>query len=416
LSSPELAASTRTLCQGEIATVRVVKATARSGSGQLSPESDPASGPAPFRVVYLLLTHKDPESVEALVDRLLELSPSGQVVVHHDVAGSALPWNGHPPDRVHFSPRGHVQWGDWSMVEAMLRLVRFALDELGADWMVFMSGEDRPVVDLGAWEAEMAAARIDGIVPASALTRRLGFGPAHREENRFGARCVHRWWTVRNPRLRVGERCMGIAFRTGSWAHPLFALEFAHSRDAWAIGLRRKRGQMRDVKFYKGEQWIALGGRAARGLLDADPAITEWFKRSWIPDETYFQTILYNTPQLVLRNEPLTYVRPTPYPPYPGWMQLEAEDLDHIWRSRVVMARKIDPIDHAEVLAAIDDAVDRQRSVSSVSRETLSFGTDAARMVALGRGRASDRPVRSGGEDGPGPREAPNRFGGAEEA
>jgi hypothetical protein len=250
------------------------------------------------------------------------------------------------------------------MVEAMLALVRFAVEELGADWLVFLSGEDRPLVDLAKWEAELARAGIDGIVPARTLPARLHFGPAHRDDNAFLARCVHRWRVVQQPRRRSGQRCMGLAFRAGWWMHPLFKLEFANPREVWAAGVPRRRGAIGTVRFHKGAQWIALGSRAARVVLDVDPAFPAWFKRSWIPDETYFHTILYNTPELVLRNEILTYRRPLPRPPYPNWMYLEPEDLDDMWSSGAVFARKVDATSHREVLAAIDAAVDRQRSLT----------------------------------------------------
>jgi core-2/I-Branching enzyme len=337
----------------------------------VGPSSTDAATPSsrPFQVAYLLLTHKEATDVEGLVERLLQLSPGGQVVIHHDAGAASIPWDGDPPDRVHLAPRSHVRWGDWSMVEAMLRLVRFALDELGADWLVFVSGEDRPVVDLAAWEAEIAGAGIDGIVPALALPSRLRFGRAHRDENFFLARCVHRWRVVRQPRRRMGQRALGVAFRAGWWMHPLFKLEFANPREAWAVGVPRRRGAMRGVTFHKGPQWIALSSEAARPVLDVDPAFPAWFKRSWIPDETYFHTILYNTPELVLRNAILTYRRPAPPRPYPNWMRLEPEDLDDLWRSGAVFARKVDSMGHPEVLAAIDAAVDRQRSATdAVSR------------------------------------------------
>jgi 3-deoxy-D-arabino-heptulosonate 7-phosphate (DAHP) synthase len=45
-------------------------------------------------------------------------------------------------------------------------------------------------------------------------------------------------------------------------------------------------------------------------------------------------------------------------------MYLEPEDLDDMWSSGAVFARKVDATSHREVLAAIDAAVDRQRSLT----------------------------------------------------
>ncbi len=75
---------------------------------------------SPPTVAYLILTHKDPEQVEALASRILALSDTGQVVVHHDLKADPLPWDGSPPARVHLVDRVQVEWGDWSIVEATL--------------------------------------------------------------------------------------------------------------------------------------------------------------------------------------------------------------------------------------------------------------------------------------------------------
>ena len=88
------------------------------------------------RFAYLILSHKEPRQVEVLAARILELSPHGQVVVHHDLDSDDLPWGGRPPDRVNFVPRTRILWGDWSIVDATSRMVRFALEELHADWFV----------------------------------------------------------------------------------------------------------------------------------------------------------------------------------------------------------------------------------------------------------------------------------------
>ena len=81
-------------------------------------------------VAYLLLTHKDPHQVMALADRIHALSPTSHIVVHHDAKADTLPWDGVPPQWAHLVERVPVEWGDWSIVEATLRMFRFAHEEL----------------------------------------------------------------------------------------------------------------------------------------------------------------------------------------------------------------------------------------------------------------------------------------------
>ena len=173
---------------------------------------------------YMLLTHRDPHHVEELASRILDLSPAAQVVIHHDVAAGDLPWQGRPPDRVHFVERGRVLWGDWSIVAATLRMIRFAYQDLGADWFVMLSGEHRPVVDLRQWERSIMASGADAFSEAEALSPTIHFGRSGEDANRFLARCLHRWVTVKEPRSASGNKVF-----SGFWRMSRYVLPFCAS-------------------------------------------------------------------------------------------------------------------------------------------------------------------------------------------
>lgn len=314
------------------------------------------------RFAYLLLTHKDSRLVEEVADRILELSPRAHVVVHHDARAADSPWGGRPAEPFHMVERGRVQWGDWSMVDATLRLLRYAAEHIDAEWFVLLSGEHRPVVDLERWEGSIADSGADAFARADLLPSRLRFGKGRDETSTFLARSRHWWRAVPRPRTDLAHRALGALMKVGQVAQPLFAVEFVHRRDAWVVGTRRRLGGMRGQPFYRGSQWIVLNRRAAEVALSVDPALTAWFVRSWIPDETYFHTVLRQDHELVVSNSLMTYVLETPERPTPGWMRLTMEDLPAVWASGAPFARKVDPVERPEVMAAIDQAVDRRRS------------------------------------------------------
>jgi hypothetical protein len=319
------------------------------------------------RFAYMLMTHKEPQHVEDLAERLLELSPHAEIVVHHDLACDALPWDGRPPCRVHLIDRSYVLWGDWSIVETTLRMIRYALDQLNADWFVVLSGEHRPVVDLTDWEHTTLCSGTDAFVEAVLLPDHLRFGRSDEDANRFLARCTHRWVTVRQPRASAVHRAVGGLWKLSRYIQPCAAVEYSHRRRTWFIGTPRRRGILRSWSFYKGSQWIAFNQRSAKAILGVDPAVTEWFKRGHIPDETYFQSVLRREPGLVVSDQVVTYVPPGPErPTATRWMVLDVDDLPTVWRSGAAFARKVDPDTRPEVLRAIDAEVDRQRSQRSI--------------------------------------------------
>src|SRR5580704_6178535 len=96
-----------------------------------------------------------------------------------------MPWNGKPGAPVHLVDRGHVQWGDWSMIDATLRLLRYAVDNLDSDWFVLLSGEHRPATYLTRWEEEVAGAGLDAYLPAERLSGHLEYGRSHVETNLY---------------------------------------------------------------------------------------------------------------------------------------------------------------------------------------------------------------------------------------
>ncbi len=309
---------------------------------------------------YLILAHKEPRQVEALAARILELSPCAQVVVHHDLAADDLPWGGRPPSRIHFVERGRVLWGDWSIVEATLRMVRFALERLRADWFVVLSGEHWPVKDLWQWEATTAASDIDAFVEADPLPKRLRFGRSDEGANMYLSRCVHRWVSVHQPGMSVAHRAIGGLWKLSLYLNPIFTVEYSHRRETWFFGRPRSRGPVKHWAFYKGSQWIAFGRRAAESILHTDPALSEWFRGGHIPDETYFHTVLRHAEDLVVTTDVVTYVPIGPQKPTARWMVLTPEDLPAVWSSGAAFARKIDLANRPEVIEAMNAEVNRR--------------------------------------------------------
>lgn len=313
---------------------------------------------------YLLLTHKDPRQVEALAARILELSPRAQVVVHHDLTADDVPWGGRPPSRVHFVERGQVLWGDWSIVEATLRMIRFALDRLHADWFVVLSGEHWPVADLEEWEGAAVRSGIDAFVEADALPKRLRFGRSDEGGNMYLSRCVHHWVTVPQPRAAVAHRAIGGLWKLSLYLSPMFTIEYSHRRRAWFFGRPRARSHLENLVFHKGSQWIAFNRRGAQAILETDPGLTQWFRGGHIPDETYFHTTLRAAEDLVVTADVVTYVPIGPKTPTPQWMVLTLDDLPTVWNSGAVFARKVDLANRPEVIDALDGEVDRRRTAS----------------------------------------------------
>lgn len=325
-----------------------------SDEGTVPPDHGP-------RCAYLILSHKQPTQVEALAHRILELSPASRIVVHHDLGGGPPPWGGRPPARVDLVDRRPVEWGGWSIVDATLRMIRFAHEQVRCQWMVIVSGEHWPVTDLAAWEGRLLASGIDAMMPAHALPARLRFGNGQPDANRDLARCRHRWFRIARPRSAVLHRALSALSKLSRLTHPIMTLEFSLRNESWFVGLPRPKGPVRGWDLYKGSEWFACNARAATVLLGADRALATWFQRSHIPDESYFQSCLHHDGGLNIEPSLVTWVPPQPLTPSPGWMLLKNEELPLVVASGAAFARKIDPERNPEIRTTVDALVDRAR-------------------------------------------------------
>jgi hypothetical protein len=344
-----------------------------------------------MRTAYLVLSHHKPEQVEDLADRVLELSSTAHVVVHHDARGDPLPWKGDPPERAHLVDASRVLWGDWSFVEALLRMLRFARDALQADWFALISGEDRPVVDLAAWERHLETSEADAVLTSSEigklarLGRRASVSETHAARYRF-------WWLALPPMSnRAARRLMMHLTAVGQHTHPVLAVEYFWRRDRWFVGVRRpRRAVPAGWRFCTGPCWMALGRRAAEAVLEADDGVIRHYRRTLIPDESFFHSVLANTPGLeVSTGRLLSYVpwekgaardglrfevRGTNLMSK-GGLYLRAEDFDAIQASGAPFARKFDRSFDSGFIQMVDESVDRSRSAV----EAPARGSDQSR-------------------------------------
>ena len=156
--------------------------------------------------------------------------------------------------------------------------------------------------------------------------------------------------------------CPGAARRVSRYAQALFKIEYSGRRDRFFLALPRRRRLPPGWTLYSGPQWLAGGRRAAAALLGADHGVVDWYRQTWIPDQSFFHTVLHNTPDLVLRQDHLTYVVPFATKARRGDMVLRLEDLEAIRASGAAFARKFDPGVDADILAALDAVIAEERT------------------------------------------------------
>ena len=223
------------------------------------------------RIAFILLCHKDPDAVVAQARRL---TGSGDFIAIHfdgrasDEAYATIEAELSENPNVLMAPRRvRCGWGEWSLVEATLVTLRAAHAHFtSATHFYMLSGDCMPTKSAKFAHQMLAPAQTDYI-----------------ESVDFYA----------SDWIKTGMKEDRLQFR--HWFN-----ERTHKTlFYWSMEAQRMLGLKRappdDLKMHIGSQWWCLRHETVRKVLefvDARPDVTRFFRTTWIPDETFFQTIV----------------------------------------------------------------------------------------------------------------------------
>lgn len=183
-------------------------------------------------------------------------------------------------------PRIPVYWGEFSIVEATMNLMRLALaGQQGYDYFVFLQGADYPLQSseyIQGFFAENPGLEFIGLVKMPAP----GYPLSRFEAFRYPST---------KPLLRFATRGLG------------------------KIGLMRRdyRKHLEGLDAYGGDASWALSRKACEYIVKfaaQNPQVVEYFRNTFsAPDEWFFQTILGNSPLRARCRRSLCY---RDYPPH----------------------------------------------------------------------------------------------------
>lgn len=270
------------------------------------------------RIAFILLTHKDPEGVIAQARRL---TASGDFVsIHYDKSApsddfrmirAALDDN---PSVVFARRRLKCGWGEWSLVAATLEALRAAEQAFPqATHFYMLSGDCMPIKSAEYTHDFLDADDCD-YVESFDFFQSDWIKTGIREE-----RLIYRhWFNERNQK-------------------PLF---YASMRLQRRLGLARKLPA--GIQIMIGSQWWCLRRQTIEQILDLiaqRPELIRFFRTTWIPDETFFQTLVAHlVPKTQLRRRTPTFLLFTDY----GMpVTFHNDHFDLLLRQNFLFARKI---------------------------------------------------------------------------
>lgn len=225
-----------------------------------------------MKIAYLILAHNTPKHLRRLIKALT--SNSSSFFIHLDKKSNIDDFLGIKGNNIHFTQeRVPVFWGEFSQVEAILILLRAALaDQCSFDRFVLLSGTDYPL---------RSASHIEQFFESNPDKEFIDFVAMPSEAE---GKPISRLTTYK---LRPGDRkikkvIQKILMRVGVLPR-------------W----RNYKDYLRDLDPYGGSTWWALSHEACNFILSfvkENIQVVNFFKNTICPDESFFQTILVNSP------------------------------------------------------------------------------------------------------------------------
>jgi hypothetical protein len=228
-----------------------------------------------MKIAYIILGHDDIPIVLRLVTRLLSADDDDIVVIHWDkkskqdiekAAGETLDQK--IRSRVYFSQRIDVGWGEYSMIEATLAALEKIQDTgVKTDYVVLLSGADYPIRSTAELKQFLEVNNGKEFIECVDPTKDR--------------------WVQQGLSTERYEVFHYINWRT----HPvLFSKSEKFQKK---IGIKRKMPLGLEPRL--GSQWWALTWKTLSVLLaiSKKSQVRSFFKRTWVPDEMYFQTLAY---------------------------------------------------------------------------------------------------------------------------
>jgi hypothetical protein len=229
-----------------------------------------------MRIAYLILAHNAPNHLSRLV-RALD-SPNTGFFIHVDRKSDISPFRDSLSqcDVTFLQDRVGVYWGDFSVVKATIKLINEALNQAPEPgYLVLLSGSDYPLKSpqyIENFFSENHGRQFINLVrmPCEAMGKPLkrlqDYWLQIPHDSQFVMRVVDRLNRLINDRLKLIRRDY--------------------------------KGVFNGLVPYAGSQWWALTNDACRHILsfiDSKCDVVKFFRNTYTPDESFFQTIIGNS-------------------------------------------------------------------------------------------------------------------------
>ena len=272
------------------------------------------------KIAFILLCHKDPDGVIAQAERLT--ATGDYIAIHFDGRAKSADF-----DRIRTALAGNASvtfakrrikcgWGEWSLIAATLLAVRAAVDAFPrATHFYMLSGDCMPIKSSQYVHQFLDDTEVDYI-----------------ESFDF----------FNSDWIKTGIKEERLIYRHLFNERNQKQLFYASMNLQKRLNLSRK--VPADIQMQIGSQWWCLRRRTVEAVLAfcaKRPDVMRFFRTTWIPDETFFQTVVgHLVPEAEIRSRTLTFLM---FSDYGIPVSFYDDQYDLLTSQDYLFARKISP-------------------------------------------------------------------------
>ncbi|MEM9434732.1 MAG: DUF5928 domain-containing protein [Pseudomonadota bacterium] len=272
------------------------------------------------QIAFILLCHKDPDAIIAQARRLTAVGDC--MAIHFDASASAQAYRDirnalkDNPNVVFAERRVRCGWGEWSLVQATLEAIRAGMVAFPRATHFYMLSGDCMAIKSVKYAHEFLDSEDVDYIESFDFFESDWIKTGMKED-----RLIYRHY--------FNERARKWLFYTSYNLQKRFNLV----RDIPA-----------DLQMMIGSQWWCLRRRTIEWIMDFCDTrrdVLRFFKSTWIPDETFFQTLVRHVvPDPEIRNRTLTFLM---FSDYGMPVTFYDDHYDLLISQGFLFARKISP-------------------------------------------------------------------------
>jgi hypothetical protein len=284
---------------------------------------------------FVLLTHANEKQILRLVSTLNEMFNNPPIVCHHDFSKEQICKDNIPENVKFIDNYVATQWGKFSLIEAkMLALEALYSGDNCPDWFVFLSAADYPVVSAKKLLKYLSETQYDVFIKYTKIN--YGNWPKQWHKDYYKRYCgLNILADLNNKQGQKVVRQLPLAH------HPILTRLFSPFKNGFDC--------------YAGDQWYTCNRLAAKAMLEFytnNPRVIKHYKNTKIPDESFYQSVFCNDPNLNVSSDNLRYIDWSAGEPHPKALD-ETDFLDIVGANKH-FARKINYLENDPLIEKLD--------------------------------------------------------------